>query len=427
MKTQLSFLKGISIICLSSFLMFFNCSKDVDVQTEEMQPLNDVLTLELSFGDEKTIVKDEYLIALTVPSTPNPTTHGGIIAVNDTNDIFVVDENRIKVYDSKGRPKTIIGHPGQGPGEFEAGRTPTITPEGFLSVMNGHSVNFFGPDLKFIESKNFDIYSPIRNFRYEKGMQISFQPRKVYRFNEKQNILYFDTIKEEKESKETYKGDGLIYFDPDTLFEIVSCYPKKDEKGLKTIPPVREGFVIIGAKYENPNSETMFDILPGNRIIYSNSVYDCVMGKNESYYTLHIFDIDTFKYSQIVRPYVPVKISESLKSGLYTEKGKKSIENFMERKKIEYFYPLHKIMTDRNYAFLFIYHTYYYAEIKEGVKREFLVEVLDVDTGELVSKVYLPFRPHVIKNGYAYYLNRGSKDEFPKVEKYKIDPSVYGK
>ena len=408
-------------------LLFFNCSSDVDIQTAGMQPLTDVLTLELSFGDENTITKDEFLIALTVSSTPNPTTHGGIIAVNDSNEIFVVDENRIKVYDNNGKPKTIIGHPGQGPGEFEDGRTPTITQKGFLSVMNGSYVNFFGPNLKFIESKNLEIYPPIRNFRYDKGMQISFNPRMVYKFNEKQNIFYFDTIKEEKESKETYKGDGLIYFDPDTLFEIASYYSKKDERGLKTIPPVREGFVIIGAKYENPNSETMFDILPGNRIIYSNSVYDCVMGEKESHYILNIFDLDTFEYSQIVRPFNPVKISESLKSGLYTEKGKKSIENFIERNKIEYFYPLHKIITDRNYAFLFIYHTYYYAELKEGVKREFLVEVIDVDTGELVSRAYLPFRAHVIKNGYAYYLNRGSKDEFPVIEKYKINPAVYGK
>ena len=44
-------------ISILVFLLFFYCGSDVDVRPVEMPPpLTDVLTLELSFGDEKTIV-----------------------------------------------------------------------------------------------------------------------------------------------------------------------------------------------------------------------------------------------------------------------------------------------------------------------------------------------------------------------------------
>jgi len=51
MKTQLSLLKGLSIVCMSIFILFFNCSTDVEFQNVEREPpLTDVLTIELKDG-----------------------------------------------------------------------------------------------------------------------------------------------------------------------------------------------------------------------------------------------------------------------------------------------------------------------------------------------------------------------------------------
>ena len=55
------------------------------------KPLENVLTPELTFGDDETIPDKEFLLARPIA-----------ISVNSTGDIAVSDENRLKIYDGEG-------------------------------------------------------------------------------------------------------------------------------------------------------------------------------------------------------------------------------------------------------------------------------------------------------------------------------------
>ncbi|KPK96410.1 hypothetical protein AMJ80_00020 [bacterium SM23_31] len=275
MKILISFLKSISIICLSLFLPFFNCSTDVDIQTVEIPPpLTDVLTFELSFGDENTITKDEFLLA-----QPRG------IAVSSVNDIFVIDEECIKVFDSNGKEKSIVGRPGQGPGEFSSAGSPVVNPGGYLAVIDGgSSFNLFAPDLTFIEKKNYYTDFNLTAFRKEHGYYSNFMLRRVYPVDELIKILYFDSWKKLDETPDIYRSlesrvlihdhiisDALVYDNDGEYVELASYYPKglNDKNLLVAQTP-------YGKHYEKPFQQFQFlcAMLPGNRIIYTNPVFD---------------------------------------------------------------------------------------------------------------------------------------------------------
>ena len=78
-----------SIIAILIFLfvtLYTNVQISAQQTQTEQKPLENFLTLVLSFGDKN--VPDEYLLA-----------QPQILTVNDAGDIYVFDESRIKVYD----------------------------------------------------------------------------------------------------------------------------------------------------------------------------------------------------------------------------------------------------------------------------------------------------------------------------------------
>jgi len=93
----------------------------------------------------------------------------------------------------------------------------------------------------------------------------------------------------------------------------------------------------------------------------------------------------------------------------------------LRRRKIEGFKiyaPLQRIITDNYFIFAVTY------EYNEG--KGYLVDIFNSSSREYLRSAYFPFIPDFLKNGYAYRLKTGS-DIFPEVEKYKVNPAVYGK
>jgi hypothetical protein len=81
---------------------------------------------------------------------------------------------------------------------------------------------------------------------------------------------------------------------------------------------------------------------------------------------------------------------------------------------------MQQLKTDGGYIFIFTN--------RVNNKNEILTDVFDVKIKKYISSSYFPFIPLVIKNGYAYKFNdAGLTKDYPKVEKYKISPIVYGK
>ena len=375
--------------------LVFNCSSETDVQKLESEPmLTDVLTLELSFGDEKTIVKDEFLLA-----------RPDFMVVNDDGDIYVVDENRVKVFNKNGKEKAIIGRPGQGPGEFEVVCGITISSTGFLTVIdNRQYLHIFSPNYDFLDKINIQFSHILKDFFYERELSSNSPIQKAYSIDATKRIIGYSTLKIDDIER---ISEGIVFDCPDTLIE-VAYYDVEGRFKLYQ----RSSEVIV--HYKTPFSgEFCWDILPDNRVVYTDTDIDKSNYPENTYYILHIKSYDTFETTQISYSYVPVETP-------YTAKNN------------NYYPPLQGLLTDRNFIFAFTY-----LKNDEG---EFLVDLFDANTCEHISSAYFPFVPtemelqlnqlacKIIKNGYAYKFNDWRKnDEFPKVEKYRIDPAVYGK
>ncbi|KPK89292.1 hypothetical protein AMJ80_10000 [bacterium SM23_31] len=416
MKIQLPFLKVISIICLSIFILLLNCSPDVEFQTMEVEPpLTDVLTLELAFGDENTI--DDYDFLLAKP--------GYYITVNSRNEILVIDELKIKVYDGSGKGIKIFGGRGQGPGEFIrpmfiwTGPTDYITVFGGTTLYNG-TLHYFKPDFSFINRKMYD-----KDFNIYK-MAISAQnsdlrpcmPEQVIQLNETERIIIFDAeqiqragMREQKYHREVF----LFYEKADTLLTLAHY--------------VQSNFIPETGTFRISDLGWLeADYLPDNRFVFIHSFHDSRIGSSDADYTLTILSLDTMKKTFITHWFKPVELDwvpyeypeEEKKK--YPGEYKRSLEQAKKRKDFnaerKYKAALQELLTDGNYIFAF---THFVNE-----NNETLADIFDAVEGKYLHSAYFSVIPTVIKNGYGYRVGRNSEG-FSVIEKYKINPAVYRK
>ena len=86
--------------------------------------------------------------------------------------------------------------------------------------------------------------------------------------------------------------------------------------------------------------------------------------------------------------------------------------------KLKYYAPIRGLASDGDYIFAY---TYQYDKDKK-----YTADVFKSSEGKYICSVYLPYIFTEFKDGYAYRI-KSSADEYPQVEKYRIDPQVYGK
>lgn len=405
MKTLLSI--------IIAYLLLLNCSSDVDFNTTEMPPpLTDVLTLELSFGDENTITKDEFLLA-------SPPYYG--IDVNTADDIYVWDENKIKVFDKYGKEKFILGGPGEGPGEFSKGINYFwIAPTGYLTVLDGRFYSIFSPENKFLEKRQIQFSDA--NIKLEQEHNLTFysgEPDEYIALNTDEAIISGVTGPENIGDQNYSNYDLLVYTRPGYLkilaqYELVNTFIDVSVLKGKVSGIRRYGTRYLGDFY--------YAFLPGNKIVYTHAGHDIHIDKKEAYYTLHVVTYDGKEICTISKSYKPQEITDSVMENPMKGigfSGKKLAEEKVRKKlrDAKYLPPLQNIMTDGRFIFVFIY-----GEFGD----EMQVDIFDADTGNYLQSAVFPFIPRVIKNGYAYKFGR-SEEDFPIVEKYQIDPAVYGK
>ncbi|MCH8286687.1 hypothetical protein IIB79_09210 [candidate division KSB1 bacterium] len=159
-----------------------------------------------------------------------------------------------------------------------------------------------------------------------------------------------------------------------------------------------------------------------NKIVYTNTEIDKINEENGSNYIIHVMNLDNMNITKIKQQYEQVEIPQEIKNKNFFIQSNSDTPVYMFGKKLaqeaKFFAPLQILRTDGNYAFAFTF--------KQNEKSEHLVDVFNIEKGSYVISAYFSILPNVIKNGYAYLLKKGN-DIFPVVEKYKIDPAVYGK
>lgn len=389
---------------------FFVCLLTISSLAVSQQAIRipDQFTLELKFGDKN--LPDDYLIA------------GGVgrlamagFAVDNRNNMYLFDEKRIKVYDPNGKSKAIIGSPGQGPGEFAGFAMQswlTISPAGYISALN-----------KTMPQYSFNIYNP--EFEYLRSIYtVPFKGGTVHRCN----IMMIASDEYLAEFFETEEKDNLLY----TKFSIKHVKNKTEtEIASYTVPTdVVDGRSRMSISYMG---KLYWQYLPGGKVVFMQSRFDSFESEDGSVYKLHSHDLNTGNVVDFSFPYNPVALTkEELKTGggygginiQNEEKMFKMRVTFLNKNEITDKEALRYVIFDGNYAFAF---TNIFR--REGDDNpEYFVEVLNIAEGKKTGELYLPDWWFIlsINNGYAY-LSGTSDEGFTRIEKYRINPAVYGK
>jgi len=385
-------------------MIFVNCNGGPESQLSDSAPLTDVLTLELSFGADEEKLDEEFL--LVRPAN---------LAVDDAGNIYAADENRIKVFDSNGNPRTIIGGPGEGPGEFTFLQGLSVSPDDFLIALNiSTGYNLYSPDYTSVQTVN---YRSIGDFSeiYDENSHRFLTMDKVAAISKSEKIVSVHFNKKVDNYQYMIISQALIFDEAGEIFEIVR-YSPEISSGLEVSLALR----IANAPSQ---SEILWAILPEKRLVYTHPTFDRVEKDGEFNYILHFFELATRRESQMFVQYAPAEIRTSIDNKIYTESAIKALLRLSE--KLEYFYPVHEILADGNMVFLFP-KTRHMKGFKDDIIIDFQVIIIDAISGKIVRTAFFPVVPQVIKNGYAYRITN-NKGGFRVVEKYKIDPKVYGK
>lgn len=385
-----------SVFLAIIFLIFFNCGDDVDIQPVEIPEniIENVFEPEMTFGDEDKL--GDFLLA-------NPMW----MAVANNGDIIVPDEQYLKIFNNNGEPKKLVGGPGQGPGEFsEQIYNILIADNGYItaaSYSDFRMLNIFKPDYSFVEMIRFENNPLIKKLTAE-AFDRRFSIESVYSYGPDEFLVNLAWASKVDEST------AAFYYIQGGESSLIKEFKQKVEKNQLRL--------------------AQYYLLSNKRILYIDPELFKEKRVDDWYYILYIYDLKTNGTTQIERQYVPVRIPDSLlvyKEPKFpptaSERLKNNIiksekEHIEELKKKKVYDPIRKIYTNNNLIFIV-------TNIKVPGKG-YVVEIIDADSGEYLRSAFFDFFPLIIKNGYAYRLMSGS-NIFPYVEKYRVDPAVYGK
>jgi len=373
-------------------LALFVFAGSVQAAPQSKTILNNVLTLVLAFGDKD--VPDEFLLADPVGLT---------VALN--GDIIVNDETKLKVFNSNGKPKQIIGRKGLGPGEFSQSITHYCSEDGYISVkeLPRRYYNFFSPEYKFIEQINTSQSE--YNSELMKLLQCDqIVYDEIYLFKDKSMIFVMRCIKYSDSSKQ-----------PQTIEKKFNAVVKKEGNKYISVYQLKQNLPTDDIFIASPTfGDVTHTFLSESIVAYSDPLIHRKQLNGKWYYTIVIQNIKTGEKREIQHEYVPVPFAEDFMSSMKNSNQivYKSIE------KLKYYAPIKFLDSDGDYIFAY--------KFNKPNETGYVTDVFRASNGEYLNSVYLPFRFNTLKNGYGYRI-KSSKTEYPQVEKYRIDPKVYGK
>ena len=385
-------------------LLFTKCTGTGLDDTTEKNIAENIVTLKFSIGESS--LPDEFLIA-----QPKK------LIVDEKNRVLVFDERKIKVFDENGEPLKIVGGPGEGPGEFGPYmRNLSISSSGYLLTRESSSYSLFSPDYEFIDKRLFTgglpFFETLKNrYNLEQG---SIEDMRL--FNESEFIIYAEDI-----NPFTYNDEGnyhhfLFYVKENDVREIV-VYKMVNTVTFRTKNSFSSSsYGYLGKLY--------YSILPDDRIIYTHTGWDSEIRDGEGYLTWHIVNKDGSGEKLFEWRYTPELIEESFIDDITfgnSENARlgqfeKRVKDMLREKR--YKAPVSGILTDRNFLFIESFRI-------ADKKTVYDFDVIDTDTGDYLNSFTIDFMAHQIQNGFIYRLFPGNKNEFARIDVYKIDPKVY--
>ena len=279
-------------------------------------------------------------------------------------------------------------------------------PQGYITVFNGMYNTFysvFNPQHKFIHNVNKKTI--------ESGPQYLC---KVITIDEDEYI---------SEVIERNKNDNFMI----GTFSLIHTKNEERDTIASYDVPIQVIVLWDDAPLHN-GGELFWDLLPSGKVAYTHSWQDELNTPEGNFYIIHVYDLDTGERIMYKKRFTPVPMKKRLLLGPPWISGgdsraEKIRDDYIKNLKIKYAEALRFVFFDGPVMFAYTNTT-----IKKDKYTDFLVDVIDIENEKYLKSIYLInyIGIKAIKNGYAY-MNGNNEDGFPVIEKYRIDPSVYGK
>ena len=401
-------MKKLFLCCI--VLAFIYCSGENNTTSQvNSEPIPDAVIFVSSFGDDDKSA--EFLLAK--PKS---------IDVDNDRNVYILDEDQIKIYDDNGKPIKVVGGRGNGPGEFNNATNATVSNLGYISVLTSNKYSFFSPDHTFIDEVHYKREGFLAEKKENEELEV-LTINNIERLDENRSILFLFSAKsrfaeEEGGEKLVYLSMGNNDFLELLTFPIDFIYTSFTQKSWSGMGAILAELPYLGT--------FLYDVVDKDHIAYSNTSKSVSVDEMGSY-SITLLNLSDNSEKIIQHPFEPVEIAGDDKLGFNSNNEEMNSRDDYKamlarvRKDItvrKYYTPLQKIISDRNYLFAFTY--------KTNDKEEILADVFDIATGRYISSTYFPILPDKIRNGKAFILLT-PKDDFAKVDIYRIDDKVYGR
>ncbi|MFC1477054.1 hypothetical protein ACFL6L_01150 [candidate division KSB1 bacterium] len=409
----------VSLFLLSTASVYADLAAAQILEVELKEP-------ELVFGAE--FLPDEFLV-VEMGTRPGQ----GDLAVDEKNNVYLYDEERIKVYDKNGKAKAIISGPGQGPGEFVNvglnfwGRHITIGPEGYVTVLDKRR------DLEYY------VFDPSYHYVGSVFKRPQWSENNVYI---RCRVVTF------KENEHVGRVYDIIERNDFELTSLSLKHVKNDREAIFAHYETNRSILKGEVKVKIPYTGTLtWGVLPGRKICYTHTREDEHYEDGNSFYIIHVYDLDSGERREFRFPFDPIPwTDEDLKRRYEREKRTQAFArerlpdrrrqelpntyeirgNYLRENGIKNETALFYFVVDGSIGYAFTRNV-----IETGGRYDkCLVHVLDLEEGRLLRKVYFPSVGteilYIIKNGCIFEKNINDEG-FPVFHRYCIDPAIYEK
>jgi len=377
-------------------------------QKKEVKIDDNLIKLEFAFANEAYGTKGDFLLE-------NPR----YVTTTRNNDIVVLDRYYIKIYNSKGNEKKILGGKGQGPGEFEnAPNMYSTSPSDYFCFLDMNYYTVYDNNFKFIDKKlrrgdkAIEKFLEMKNLMYGKNV---YSGREMYFISEHEKLYMFMHSIIENDAK---------------VFMCVLLYDNKKTGEIKPLLYVTDPSTkTVDAKEININNVIIspdwgnlsYVPLPNRLIAYSNTDEE-VFKNGIGYYKIHIISIDDLSEKMVMtKDFIPMKYPDDFIESFRKQKTILSKETEEYIKKRVYKPYIIELKNDSLYIF-----TIKILDIDQKTNDIYCTyDVFDSRNGKYLSTFRMK-RINYIRNGYAYVIGT-HKNGYNEIRVYKLDPSIYGK